>query len=352
MRACGVAIAAFVLAATSAAAEVVKIPEAHLLLVDRSVLKPADPMGGGPRFEGAEKTLYRELMARHGADLILDASAAPAHWSGLDVTGEAEAALHAAIPEWSPPPGAPASVAATKAPAVRMLFAEVAPSDLSDDKFHETLEHIAAGQGATLVVDKKAVVMGAPAFDVTQLVRSTVETYRTSGTLPLVVGGPDLPTARVAVLDRAALVRNSAAGRDMAVQLHTLSASARAEIARELTAFKKEGARLKAQIPSIPPGERLKVVQDFETRQRAISEAVRERQTAFDAAVTAAQKKIEAAAGPIVMKIVGEDRANMMLDRTAVVACDEALDITPSVIAKLDATLPHVEVTLAPAAKK
>src|SRR5215469_1894751 len=87
--------------AQSAAAQTAGIPEAHVLLIDRAALKPADPIR--ERFEAAEKPIFHQLMAQHRANLILDKSVAPAHWSGLDVTREMASALHAAIPEWSPP---------------------------------------------------------------------------------------------------------------------------------------------------------------------------------------------------------------------------------------------------------
>jgi len=350
MRVRGAAVLALCLAG-SAMAQTAEIPEAHLLLVDRNALRPTDAERDGARFEAIEKPIFRELMARHGANLILDSNLAPTHWSGLDVTAEAEAALHAAIPEWSPPSGAPASTAPAKASPVRMLFAEMGSSELSERKFYETLEHLAAGRGATLVVNKKAVVLGAPDFDITKLAQSTFETYQSSGTLPLVVGGPDLPMARVAILDRIALVRSSAAGRDLIVQVRKTTANAQTEFRAEAATLRREGVRLKAQIPSFSSAERQKRVQDYNDRQAVFSAKVRERETEIKAAIAAAQKKIEATAGPIVMKIVADDHANIIVDSAAVAAVDDALDITPSVIAKLDAALPHVDLVLEPMKK-
>lgn len=350
MRVWGVAILALFLAGR-AAAQVAEIPEAHMLLVDRSALKPADAARDGARFEAAEKAIYHEIMAHHGANLILDASTAPIRWSGLDVTAEAEAALHVAIPEWSPPSGTPASTTPAKASNVRMLFVEIAPSDQSDPKFHDTLEQIAAGQDATLVVDKRAVVLGAPAFDVTRLVRSTLESYRSSGTLPLVVGGPDVPMARVAIIDRAALIRGSSAGRDIGSQARRLAAKAQSEFHDEADAIRREAARLQAQIRSLSPNDWQKRLQDYDSHQSAFSKKVGARNAAINAAIFAAQKKIETVAGPIVLKIVGDDHANMIVDRMAVVASDDALDITTPAIAALNAALPRVEVTLQPPQK-
>jgi hypothetical protein len=144
--------------AQSAAAEVAEIPEAHVLLIDRAALKPAS-IRDSARFEAVEKPIFHQLIEHHHANLILDKSVAPAHWSGLDVTREAETALHAAIPEWSPPPQTAMTAApAASATPVRMLFVDSAALDSADAKFEQTLEQVAAGQGATLVVDRKAVV--------------------------------------------------------------------------------------------------------------------------------------------------------------------------------------------------
>lgn len=351
MRVWRIVLLALVLA-QGAAAQVAEIPEAHLLLVDRGALKPSDPARDGARFEAAEKPIYHQLLANHGANLILDARAAPAHWSGLDVTGEAVAALHAAVPEWSPQSSPAAPAAPAVASSVRMLFADIATFDPFDARFHETLEHVAAGKGATLVVDKRAVVMGAPDFDVTELVHSSFETYRDSGTLPLVVGGPDVPMARVAILDRIALVRDSAAGRDIASQLRALTDKEKAALQPEVAAFKQERAALQQQTAQLAPKDASKAMQDYNARWNAFTAKVEERQAAINAAAGVAHRKLEAAAGPVVLQILKDDHANMMLDRTAIVASDDALDITTPVLAKLDAALPHVDVTLAPAQKK
>jgi Skp family chaperone for outer membrane proteins len=354
MRAWGLgAICLALVCAQSAAAEVAQIPEAHVLLIDRASLKPADPARDGARFDAAEKPIFHQLLAQHRANLILDKSVAPAHWSGLDVTREAEAALHAAIPEWSPPPQTTTTTApAASATPVRMLFVDSAALDSTDAKFEQTLEQVAAGQGATLVVDRKAVVIGATGFDITALVRSSLETFHKTDALPLVVGGPDLPFARVAILDRAALVRSSAAGHDIGAQVRVLAMKVRSEFLNEAQSIRSEGARLKVQAPSLPPDERQKQLLDYYDRQSAYSKKIGARDLAINAAVYAAQKKIESAASPIVFAVLKDDQANFLVDGSAVIARDDALDITPAVLAKLDAALPHVDVVLEPVEKK
>ena len=351
MRAWGFGAICLALAcAQSAAAQVAEIPEAHVLLIDRAALMPADLVRDGARFDAAEKPIFHQLMARHRANLILDRSTAHAHWSGLDVTGEAETELHAAIPEWSLPPEAPARPTASATP-VRMLVVDVAPPDSSDAKFQQTLEQVAAGQGATLVVDRKAVVIGAPGFDITALVRSSLETFRKTDALPLVVGGPDLPFARIAVLDRQALMRNSAAARSANAQLRVITKHQQDEINAQFAVLKPESASLAQRRPSLSPGERSKAIATFVAHLAEIKARMQERQDAIRAADLVAQKKIEAAASPIVFAILKDDQANFLLDGSAVLARDDALDITPTALTKLDAALPHVDVVLEPVVK-
>lgn len=334
------ALAIFALVAATAA-QAAEFPETHLLLIDRHAVRLADARDDDAHFAATAAPIYRQLLAHHRANLILDSSAAPAHWSGLDVTTEAIAALQA---EDKKPTDAPASF-------VRMLFVDLVPSDLSDPKFHETLEHIAAGKAATLVVDRKAVIMATPGFDVTQLVHSTLETYRNSGTLPLVVGGPDVPPARAAILDRTALIRGSAAGRSIAEQIRAITAGAQSELRGENDKLKRDGAALKQQIPSLTPKARLQAVQDFTARQKAFTAKVQERQRAITAASAQAQKTLEAAAGPIVLHLLNDGHANVVLDRMAVVADEDTVDITAAAVEQLNAALPRVEVTLQPAQK-
>ena len=338
MRIWGLALLAL---ATSAAAQAADFPETHLLLIDRHTVRLADAYDDDAHFVATAGPIYRQLLARHNANLILDSSAAPAHWSGLDVTAEAVAAFQAGAPDQKP---APASF-------VRMLFADVAPPDSSDPKFHETLEHVAAGRGATLVVDRKAVVVSAPGFDITELVRSSLDAYRNSGTLPLVVGGPDVPPARVAILDRTALIRGSAAGRGIAEQMRAITAKAKEELRLENAALKHDSAALRKRIALLAPKARSQVVQAFEARAKAFTAKVQARQAAIYAAVAQADKALQAVAGPIVLRLLNDGHASAMLDKMAVVADDNALDITTPAVEQLNATLPHVAVTLEPEQK-
>ena len=323
---------------TAAAAQAAEFPETHLLLVDRHTLRLADKQDDDAHFAATAKSVYRQLLARHGANLILDSSAAPAHWSGLDVTTEAVASLHPAASEPTTVP--------TAAPFVRMLFADIAPSESSDPKFHETLEHIAAGQGATLVVDRKAVVISAAGFDVTALVRSSLETYRNSGTLPLVVGGPDVPPAHVAVLDRTALVRGSAAGRSIAEQLRAIALRNMDYLRGEDSVLANLRERLKARLASLSPEGRAKALQDYSDAQKRLRAEAQDRQNTFNAAAAQAQKKLDAVAGPIVLRLLNDGHANVMLDKMAVVANDDALDITTPAVEALNAALLRIEVVL------
>ncbi|HKD21853.1 MAG TPA: OmpH family outer membrane protein, partial [Rhizomicrobium sp.] len=156
----------------------------------------------------------------------------------------------------------------------------------------------------------------------------------------------------IAVLDRQVLMRNSAAGQSIAVQVRAITMTAETALRAENEALRRDGTSLQKRIPSLPPAEMTKAVQGFEARQKVFQAKVLERQAQIRAAVAAAQKKIEAAASPAVFAVLKDDQANFLLDGSAVIAHDDALDITPAVLAKLDTALPHVDVVLEAAEKK
>lgn len=291
---------------TGAHAQVMAIPEPHILVIDRSMLKSNDPALAN-RFEASARGVEIQIMARHRANLILDKSAVVVGLGNVDVTAEAIAALILAEPRW-----VPAQIIAP-AQSVSSPVASARPPGGDADWVHAS--------GNATSDDEKAAT-------------------------PPLGNEPDTPMARIAIIDRQALLRSSAVGKNIAAQVHELTKSAEDELHPESLSPKKDGELLQAQTANLAPNEKDVQIADFQQRSDAFSRKVRQRQDQIRAAVAAAQKRVEDVAGPIVQQMVRDSGVDLIVDRSAVVVCDDALDMTMPAIEKLDAALQSVNLSL------
>jgi Skp family chaperone for outer membrane proteins len=215
-----------------------------------------------------------------------------------------------------------------------------------DAAFTQFVTALSSSRGATLILDRKAVVVASPGFDVTALAETAMDNFRKTGALPPLEQGPLAPVARLEVLDRAALLRSSVAGKNIEAQVQALTNGAENELRPRSLALKAVSEELQWQVSSLPVDEIAQDQADFTQRRDAFHQKVQERQDQIRAAVALAQKQVEAVAGPLVQQIMADDGANILVDRMAVVIGDPRLDITPRAITKLDAALTHVDVVL------
>jgi len=222
-----------------------------------------------------------------------------------------------------------------------------------DPTFTQFVTALASSRGATLIIDRKAVVVASAGFDVTALAETAMDNFRKTGTLPPLEEGPLAPIARFEVVDRNALLRNSAVGKDIVAQVRALTNSAISDFRPESQTLRTEGETLTTDMAILPADEGARDRADFLIERRdAFRQVVQERQNQIKAAVAAAQKQVEAVAGPILQQIMADDGANILVDRMAIVIGFPGFDITPLAIAKLDAALPHVDVVLLPPPEK
>lgn len=345
----------FVFVVEASGAQGAPIPEAHVLLLDRSALKPESP-SPNDRFDTASQSVEKRLMAHHGANLILDVSAAAKGATGIDVTAEAVTALSRALSEWHPPqPAAAPPGKIGSAPQARVLVVDMAylssSGSIASGNAHPILEKvldvISSSRGATLFLTRNVVVVGDPDIDITALVAKSVGVMRNSGTLSLDPGAKT-PVIRIAILDLEGMMRKSAAGKDIVTQVHALTMAAESEFGPEGQQIKDEEERLKSQLANMDPSEGRRQVADFEQRQASFGQKVQVRQDQINAAVATAEKQIESIAGPILQRITKDDQANLLVNRSAVIAVKDNLDVTSLAIRTLDTALPHVTLVLPP----
>ena len=155
-----------------------------------------------------------------------------------------------------------------------------------------------------------------------------------------------LPTARIIVFDRQALMRSSKAGQDIARQVQTYLQQAQESLKGEGEALQREGQTLRQQIAILAPDVKEQKIKAFNQKQAALQKKAQDREYQIRYGAELAERQVQAALAPIIQKIMQERGANMLVDRAAILVMAPGFDITPIVIQQLDQKLPSVKVQL------
>ena len=161
---------------------------------------------------------------------------------------------------------------------------------------------------------------------------------------PAAAGKP-APAAVILFLDRGTVLRKSAVGTDMYKQVEALAKKMESDFAPENKKIQADIQALQAQADVLTPQARQAKVKELETRRQALQKKVQDRQAAIQGGLANSRTQIEKALAPILEKLLTERKANLLLDRGLVVLGATELDITQTVIDRLNKSLPKVTVT-------
>lgn len=179
---------------------------------------------------------------------------------------------------------------------------------------------------------------------VTVLAQPTTPPKPAAATAPA-AGAKPAPAAVILFLDRATVLRQSAVGQDMYKQVEALAKKMEADFAPENKKLQTDVQELQKQAGIMTAEVRQAKVKELEGRRAAFQKKVQDRQAAIQAGLANARTSVEKALGPILEKIMNERRANLLLDRGLVVLGATDLDVTSTVIQRLNTSLPKVTVT-------
>jgi len=154
-----------------------------------------------------------------------------------------------------------------------------------------------------------------------------------------------LPDPVFVVLDKAAVVRESKAGKDIARQLQPVVRQIEAGLLARREALDRDAQALERD-STIAPADREKRITALGARQNAINEDAQKRQQQVQTALAAANGELSKAMVQIVPGIVKAHGANMVLDAAVLPKADPAFDITKEVIDQLDARVTAVKLPL------
>lgn len=168
-----------------------------------------------------------------------------------------------------------------------------------------------------------------------------------------IVAAPDAAAqnSEVVVIDQARIMRDSAGGQDIIRKVGQIETTIQSELTPEANALQQQGESLEARtanmsMEAIGADEALRT--EVEAYAQRAQQFNRNRQIAgaeLQATERAAWARFYQALEPVLEQVVTETGANVMLDASQAVWSSEAVDVTQSVITKIDAAMPTVEVT-------
>lgn len=146
------------------------------------------------------------------------------------------------------------------------------------------------------------------------------------------------------VIDRRALFTGTKLGENIRQQLVGFQQKTQTEFGPEGQALQNEQQALDAS--KLPAPERAKKSKDLQARQTAFQQKVRDRQMLMQGGQMAARKYFMAQIDLVVNGIMAEKGADVVLDKSTVVASGNGSDITKEAIQRLDQKAPSFKVPM------
>src|SRR5689334_15903102 len=157
----------------------------------------------------------------------------------------------------------------------------------------------------------------------------------------------DPPQPKIVVIDRAAILRFSKVGQDIAKQMQVYANQAKNDLSAQGKALQAEGRNLQQQVAILAPDVKQKRLDAFRAKEEALQGAAQRKDEQLKAAFGQARAAMEGALGPILQQLVKEKGANLVLDKQAVVFANAGgFDITGDAINRLNQKLPSFKVNL------
>jgi outer membrane protein len=158
-----------------------------------------------------------------------------------------------------------------------------------------------------------------------------------------------IPTPKIVVINRSAILQSSKVGQDIGRQVQALSNQAKADLNGQAKALEAQAQVLQQQIAILSPDAKAAKVKDFESKQAALQAQAQKKESMIQGGFLQAQNAVAQALQPILAQLMQQRGANMMLDKNAVMmANDNRFDITGPAIEMLNAKMSTYKVQLAP----
>jgi Skp family chaperone for outer membrane proteins len=157
---------------------------------------------------------------------------------------------------------------------------------------------------------------------------------------------PALPTPAIIVVDTNQILRDSKAAKDVQAQLEKQQSAYSKEVSQKESDLKNLQDELERQRTVLSPDVFAARSQEFQRRYVALDHDVQVKRQALQQSLNEARDKINSAALQIITDIAKDRKANIVMEKAALVYMADGLDITPEVIRRLDEKLPALAVNL------
>ena len=150
--------------------------------------------------------------------------------------------------------------------------------------------------------------------------------------------------ATIAFVDVPRIMRDSAAAKSVRSQLERQEKAYEAEIKAQTDKLRAEEDSLKQQRPSLSADSFATKQREFQGRVEALRQQVERRRQQMAFAQDDAMKKLEPVFNQVVADVAKEVGATIVLDTARVLVSSNSLNITDTVMSRLDAKLPSITV--------
>ena len=157
---------------------------------------------------------------------------------------------------------------------------------------------------------------------------------------------PQLPPPVILIVDMAQILQQAKAAKGVQAALNERYSVYSKQVAQQEDALQKGGTELERQRTVMAPDAYNERARELQQRYDALGKSVQSKRQALQQSLSEAMGKVKNAALEVVADIVKERRANLVLEKQAVVYEPEGMDITADAIQRLDKKLPSVPVNL------
>jgi outer membrane protein len=154
---------------------------------------------------------------------------------------------------------------------------------------------------------------------------------------PAPPSGPPIPG--MCVLSQEAVVFTSTVGKYVATRMQQLNAAAQAEVTSSTTSLQNDEKAFEASRAGLSPDQLQQRATALAGRERDLERTVAIRREEMNQTAQKAQARILTEAQPIFQQAVRSHNCSIVLSGTGVLVAETAMDITPTVIAGLNAKI-------------
>lgn len=157
---------------------------------------------------------------------------------------------------------------------------------------------------------------------------------------------PVLPPPVILIVDMTQILQQAKAAKEVQAALNQRYSVYSKEVASQEDELQKGGQELERQRTVMAPDAYNLRARELQQRYDELGKSVQAKRQALQQSLNGAMNKVKLAALEVVADIVKERKANLVLEKQAVVYEPEGMDVTSEAIARLDKKLPSVPVTL------